>query len=332
MSLFSSNIKPGISCYRIPALITAPNGNLIAAIDERKHDCGDLRTNTDINIVIRRSSDNGQTWSAIETVVDYPLGQSASDPSMLVDKKTGTLFLFYNYMDLNAEKDVYYFYFIQSTDNGKTWSKPVNITKQIVPENWRHDFKFITSGSGIQTADGKLIHTLVNLQKGLYVICSNDDGKTWHRIETAIKPADESKIIELADGTWMINSRVNNFGYRYVHTSADAGKSWLSKPDSALIDPGCNASIIRYSTAKNGAGKNILLFVNANDMKERKNLTLRLSYDEGQTWTNGKSIYEGNAAYVSMTILLNGDIGLFFEKDNYTDNVFVRIPFKWLSN
>ncbi len=107
-SLFSTKMQPDVSCYRIPAIVTAPNGDLIAAIDERVPSCGDLKWNDNINIVIRRSTDNGLSWSEIETIVDYPIGQSASDPSMIVDKVTGEVFLFFNYMDLQSEKDVFY--------------------------------------------------------------------------------------------------------------------------------------------------------------------------------------------------------------------------------
>ncbi|MEI8204673.1 MAG: sialidase family protein [Bacteroidota bacterium] len=331
-SLFNSKMRDSVSCYRIPSIVTALNGDLISAIDERKPSCGDLKWNKDINIVIRRSMDNGNSWSEIETVVDYPFGKSASDPSMIVDRVTGEIFLFFNFMDHEAEKDVYYLKVIKSSDHGKTWSFPVDITSQITKPEWFKDFKFITSGGGTQTRSGKLLHTLVNLQKGLFVFSSSDHGKSWQLIDTPIAPADESKIVELEDGTWMINSRVNNKGFRYVHTSSNEGVSWLSKPDSSLIDPGCNGSIIRYSSKKDGADKNRLLFSNAKMKDQRMNLTVRISYDEGNRWSEGKTIYAGSSAYSSLCILANGDIGLFFEKDNYTENVFVRFNLEWLTN
>ena len=331
-NLFSATVKDGVSCYRIPAIITAPNGDLIAAIDERVPSCGDLKWSKDINIVIRRSADNGESWSKIETIVDYPFGKSASDPSMIVDKVTGAIFLFFNYMDLDNEKDVYYFKLIKSLDNGQTWSAPSDITSQISKPEWQNDFKFITSGRGIQTSSGKLLHTLVNLKNGLHLFGSDDHGESWYLIDTPITPGDESKVVELADGTWMINSRVNGKGFRYVHTSTDEGKTWNTKPDTSLIDPGCNASIIRYTSVKEGATKNRLLFSNANMKDERTNMTIKVSYDEGKSWTAGKTIYSGDSAYSSMSILANGDIGLFFEKDNYQENAFVRLTLEWLTD
>ena len=322
--LFNAENNPEVSCYRIPSIITATNGDLIAAIDERVPSCGDLKWSRDINIVIRKSSDNGKTWGKIEKIIDYPLGQSASDPSMILDKQTNTIFLFYNYMDLDNQKDIYYLKYISSNDNGKSWSKPVDITNQISKENWKNDFKFITSGRGIQTKNGTLLHCLVNLQKGTHVFGSNDNGKTWFITEAPTLPGDESKIVELNDGSWMVNSRVNKLGYRYSHFSNDDGKTWISKKEESIIDPGCNGSLIRYSRGE----KNLLLLTNINNKKERKEIVLRYSTDEGKSWSNPKIIYNGEAAYSSMTVMENGNLGLFFEMDNYTKNVFTSISIK----
>lgn len=332
-NLFDSAESDSVACYRIPALVTAPNGDLVAAIDERVPSCDDLRGNPNINIVLRRSRDGGMTWTDIETVVDLPPGESASDPSMIVDEVTGEIFLFYNYMNLEEAPDIYRLYVTKSTDGGQTWSEPEEITSQITKPEWRDDFKFITSGRGIQTSSGTLLHTLVNLDEGLHLFGSRDHGRSWFMIDTPIEPADESKVVELADSTWMINSRVNSEeGMRYVHTSADQGKTWETRRAPELIDPGSNASIIRYTSAAEGYDQNRLLFANAKSAKRRENLTVRLSYDEGQTWTEGKTIYPGPSAYSTLTVLENGDIGVFFEKDDYTENVFVRFSLAWLTD
>ena len=330
--LFNASMNDGVSCYRIPAIVTATNGDLMAAIDERVPSCQDLRGSRDINIVIRRSSDHGKTWSEIERIVDFPPGESASDPSMISDQVTGEIFLFYNFMDLDKEKEIYYLHVVKSTDHGKSWSNPEDITSQIAKPKWHKDFKFITSGRGIQTSTGKLLHCMVNLDHGLHLFGSDDHVKSWYVIDTPLKPGNESKVVELADGSWMVNSRSNGKGMRFVHVSADQGNSWETRPEAALIDPGCNGSFIRYTSAKDGTGKNRLLFSNAKMTEGRENLTVRLSYDEGNTWTDGKTIYPGSAAYSSMTILENGDIGLFFEKDYYTENMFVSFSLEWLTN
>ena len=323
VDLFDNSMNSEVFCYRIPSLVATSNGTLIAAIDERNNSCGDLKWNRDINIVIRKSFDDGKTWTKIKKIVDYPLGRSASDPSMIVDKKTNEIFLFFNYMDLDNAKDIYRFMVIKSSDNGENWSKPVEITNNIIKKGWEKDFMFITSGRGIQTKDGTLLHCLVNLNKGTHVFGSKDHGKSWFLIDTPLNPGDESKIIELSNGNWLVNSRVNSNDSRYSHISKDNGQTWATYKNKDLQDPGCNASLVKYDE--------LLLFTNAFDSKYRKNLSLSISKDQGRTWAKNQTIYKGESAYSSMTKLKNGDIGVFFEKDNYTKNVFVRIPKSWLT-
>ena len=320
--------KEDIACYRIPSIVTAPNGDLIVAIDERIPSCADLRDNKNINIVIRKSVDNGQTWTPIERLVDYHLGQSASDPSMIVDRITNTIFMFFNYMDLDRDPQVYSLKYVKSVDNGKSWSNPVDISAQISKPEWHKDFKFITSGRGIQTRKGTLLHTLVNLNRGLHVFRSDDHGKSWNLIDTPLIPADESKIVELSDGSWMVNSRLNQKGYRQIFISKDEGNTWTSQPDLELVDPGCNAGIIRWIDHPSLSQKGILLFVNANHTTQRKNLTLKISMDNGKTWAAEKTIYTGAAAYAAICLLDNADLGIVFEKDEYSQNTFVRISKK----
>ena len=306
-----------VSCYRIPAITTAPDGSLIAAIDERVPSCGDLKWSRDINIVIRRSTDGGRTWGPVERVADFPDGQSASDPSLITDTASGTVFLFYNFMDHDRARDVYFFHVMRSTDNGRTWSAPEDITSQVAPEEWREDFKFLTSGQGTATRDGRLLHTMVNLQKGLHLIESTDGGRTWHLLPAAIVPADESKVIELPDGRWMVNSRVNEGGCRYIHISDDKGLSWTSDPAPALPDPGCNGAIVHYPCCGEDG---CLLFVNAADPEQRRNLTLRYSLDGGLNWSSGLTVVEGDAGYSDIAVLPSGEVAVFYERDGYAVN------------
>ena len=327
-NLFDTTMNPSVACYRIPAIVTTTNGVLIAAIDERNISCGDLRSNRDINIVIRKSYDNGESWSVIEKIVDYPLGESASDPSLIVDNVTDEIFMFYNYMDLDKAKDVYKFMIIKSSDDGKSWTSPREITTEIIKDGWEKDFMFITSGRGTQTKDGTLLHCLVNLNKGTHVFGSIDHGESWFLVDFPLKPGDESKIVELSNGDWLVNSRVNSKGYRYSHISNDKGLSWSSFKNKELLDPGCNAGLINYPL--NYKNRNALLFSNAFSSKDRVNLSLSVSFDQGKNWEKSKTVYKGESAYSSITILNNGDIGLFFEMDNYSKNVFVKIPKKWI--
>ena len=329
--VFSKSQNSKVSCYRIPSIITTDKGTIIAAVDERVFSCNDLKSNRDINIVIRTSNDEGKSWSSINRLVDYPFGESASAPSMIFDKKRKQIYLFYNYMNLEKDKDVYYLKYITSLDNGKTWSQRIDITDQISKPEWKNDFKFITSGRGFQTQNGTLLHCLVNLQNGTHVFGSNDHGKTWYIAVSPLSPGDESKIFELNDGSWLVNSSVNNKGIRYSHISKDQGKSWITKPESKLIDPGCNASLVKYDYG-NYINSDLLLLSNINNQSKRKEIVIRHSLNGGETWSEPRIIYAGSAAYSSMTVLNNGEIGLLFERDNYSKNVFTKFSLHWLMN
>ena len=329
--VFSKSQNSKVSCYRIPSIITTDKGTIIAAADERVSSCNDLKSNRDINIVIRTSNDEGKSWSSINRLIDYPFGESASDPSMIFDKKTKKIYLFYNYMNLEKDKDVYYLKYVTSLDNGITWSQPIDITDQISKPEWKNDFKFITSGRGFQTRDGALLHCLVNLQNGTHVFGSNDHGKTWYIAEAPISLGDESKIVELNDGSWLVNSRVNNKGIRYSHISKNQGKSWTTRPEINLIDPGCNASLVKYDYG-NYINSDLLLLSNINNQSTREEIVIRHSLNGGETWSEPRIIYAGSAAYSSMTVLNNGEIGLLFERDNYSKNVFTKFSLHWLMN
>ena len=321
----------GIAKYRIPALVTAPNGDLVAACDARKSHGGDLNSGQPINISVRRSADNGETWSNAVYSYEWPFDGkekwSGSDPSMIVDSEAKKIFLFYNVWNIGAGDRVYRFYVQESCDNGKTWSKPRDISQDIAFEGWpfgKSDqaggFIFISSGSGIQTKDGTLLHTLVHVGDGNLLFGSPDHGKTWKSYGRPVSPGDECKVVELNDGAWMINSRWHGGG-RQIHISRDRGETWTSRYDQKLTDPQCNAQLMAF-----GAEGKVLLFSNCKSAG-RNNLHLRASIDGGQTWSEGVAIEPGEAAYSDITVLKDGKtIGCLYEGAGYSTIDFVAIP------
>jgi sialidase-1 len=331
-TVFSKDLRAGVACYRIPALMTAPDGTLVAVADERVDSCGDMDKNRDINIVLRRSADNGVTWSPMATVVDYPDGITASDPSLIADSVTGALWLFYNYMDHNTAPGIYRLHCTKSHDAGVNWDKPVDITAQVTKPEWHREFHFITSGNGIQTRDGRLLHTLVTRQ-GSYVITSEDHGAHWSLMHTLLTPGDESRIVELDDGSWMVNTRVDGrHDMRYAHVSSDLGKTWESRPEPALVDPACNAGLLTMASNGSDSAATLLIFSNANSANQRANLSIRHSRDSGTTWSKGKTVYAGAAAYSVLAALPDGGVGLLFEKDDYQEIAFVRLSLDWITS
>jgi sialidase-1 len=115
----------------------------------------------------------------------------------------------------------------------------------------------------------------------------------------------------------VINSRVNGgYGARHVHVSKDDGKTWSDRRESSLVDPSCNGAIIRYTAIEDGYEKNRLIFSNASSFSGRKNLAVRVSYDEGLTWSDGKVIDVGTSMYSDLTICPDGSIGILYEPGN----------------
>jgi sialidase-1 len=269
--------------FRIPALCTAPNGDLVLACDARIENGGDLNCAKPINIAIRRSSDGGKTWTAPVFSWKWPWNKdrhwAGSDPSFIVDAQAKKIFLFYNVWESAKGAGIFRFCVQESADNGATWSKPREISKDIAFKGWpfgktqnEGGFIFITSGSGSQTSDGTLLHTLVHVNDGNALFGSTDHGQTWKAIGTPVKDGDECKVVELSDGSWMINSRWRGGG-RQIHVTKDRGKTWESRYDKTLEDPQCNAQIMRY-------GKE-LLFSNCKSPTRRALLHLRASSDDG---------------------------------------------------
>ncbi len=314
--------------FRIPAIATATNGDLIAACDARRTGSGDLLPQRTIDIVFRRSTDNGETWSPIE-VMDQSDDGGCSDPSLLVDEITGDVFCFYNFMVSDKSSKEFRFYVQSSSDHGKTWGKPFDFTDQVAGPELKDAFKFVTSGRGIQTRQGALVHNYVRVGKGVTLYASHDHGKNWQTIGE-VTPGDESKVVELSSGSLMVNSRISP-GKRCVHRSTDGGKSWESDAEWSLPDPQCNASIIQYTATQDGYSKNRLLFCNAASNEGRQNLAVRISYDDGLTWSAGKVIEKGPAAYSEITILKDGSFGVLYEP-GYSEVRFVRFTLDALTD
>ncbi|MFT6814730.1 MAG: sialidase-1 [Sphingobacteriales bacterium] len=330
--LFESGTND-VHTYRIPSLITTSNGTLIAAVDARVDNAGDLGLVGNIDIEIKRSKSGGEKWTSSKKVIDYPYLEGASDCSMIVDKITEEVFLFFNYSDsTDTFQDPY---FVKSLNNGKSWSEPKELTADLYSNSWGRTF--ITSGKGIQLGNGELRNTLSIVEGdevGATIFGSNDHGETWFSSKKMISnKANESQLIELVDGSIMMNSRTIDNNYRLTGNTKDSGITWENvKFDSSLIEPKCNASIIRLSSEKNGMDKNRILFSNPSSTKKRENLTIKLSYDEGLTWPIQKVIYPGSAAYSSLTILEDKTIGILYESDYYGVVRFARLSLEWLTD
>lgn len=362
-AVFTSGTE-GHKSYRIPAIISLPNGELLAFAEGRVHGAGDFG---DVNIVMKSSSDHGKTWGSLQTIVDYNLLQ-AGNPAPVVDLTdpsypNGRIFLFYNTGNNhegevrkgNGLREVWY---KTSTDGGTTWSDAVNITTQthrpkqpqINPaynftEDWRGYAN--TPGHAMQFTQGKYrgrIYVAANHSAGppqkqamdyiAHGFYTDDHGKTFHISDDVKLPGgNENMAAELSGGRLMLNLR-NQRGdvrARYIAISSNGGQSWdTSYFDKNLPDPVCQGSIL---TIGKKHGKNILAFCNAADEKRRDNMTLRISFNDGKTWKKSFVIYnnpaqQDAAAYSDIVKISKNKMGVLFEKDGYSQIVFTVIKWK----
>ncbi|MFD5070963.1 exo-alpha-sialidase [Streptomyces sp. NPDC058369] len=328
--------------YRIPALTTSGKGTLLAAYDARPT-LGDLPSN--IGIVLRRSTDGGTTWQAQQVVRKDAAPKGYGDPSLLVDRTTGRIFLFYAAGENQgffgsatgndeSDPDVLQADYSYSDDDGLTWTHR-RITKQIKDPAWGG--MFAASGEGIQLRNGahkgRLIQQYAIRNNGAnYAVSaySDDHGETWH-MGTPVGPGgDENKTVELNDGTVMLNNR--SAPYRTVAYSTDGGVTYTPfVQDTQLPDPANNGSIMRYApdAPASNPQSSWLLFSNT-EATSRKNLTVKMSCDNGKTWPIKKVVDAGAAAYSTLTRLPSGRLGLLYERGNYEHITYSSFDLQWL--
>ncbi|MBN8825460.1 MULTISPECIES: sialidase family protein [unclassified Spirosoma] len=355
------NGEDGYTCYRIPAIVKAPSGELLAFAEGRKTDCGDYG---DVDIVLRTSRDNGQTWSPLRVVVDYGQAQ-AGNPAPVFDQtdsrfRNGRLFLLYNTgtaseKDVRNGKAIREVWYKTSTDGGKSWSDPVNITTSVnrpnkpdvnpsytFSEDWRSYAN--TPGHALQIQNGRYkgrLFIAANHSEGApqaqfrdyraHGFYSDDHGKTWKLSPTVTYPGgNESTAAETSTGSLLMNSR-NQSGdvkSRLLAFSTNAGETWDQVTvANELPDPVCEGSMINYRKG----GQNVLIFANLNSQTKREKLTVRISQNDGKSWSAGREIYAGSAAYSDLVIQQDGRVGILYERDNYTTIIYTHFPYDWLT-
>ena len=328
--------EDGVTEYRIPSLVVSNKRTLIAICDARVDQRGDAPNN--IDLVMKRSFDLGRTWTPMRRIVAFPGQEAACDPCTLVDRETGTIWVFYDYAvphDTLPLKRHIMFHAIRSDDDGETWSDPLDLTSELVKPDWY--YLAAAPGMGIQARGGRLIAPTYSVRRDApsqsHMLSSDDHGGTWHLSAGVGGSNDECQVVELSDGTLMINMRQpREKGCRGVAVTADGGETWSDTvDDSALVEPGCQASFVRYTDTRDGDSKNRLLFANPAYATERVCMTVRLSYDEGKTWPVSRAIHPGPSAYSCLTVLPDRAIGLLYERDGYNQIAFARFTLEWLT-
>lgn len=352
----------GSHTYRIPGITTSNDGSLLAIYDIRRDKGGDLQGNIDIGL--SRSTDGGKSWEPMRVALD--MGEwgglpekfnGVSDANILVDKNTNDIYVIGLWMhgvkDENGTwiegltqdstiwnhqwrnkatqpgfgvKQTCQTIISKSSDDGKSWSAPENITPMVKQEEWW--LAAPAPGHGITLKDGTLVYPSQgrNATGGSFsnITYSKDGGKTWTPSNAAFFGSTECMAAELSDGGIMLNMRFSrNRGNaekngRIVAVTYDLGQTWSEHPTShnALIEPTCMASLHRHDYTENGEQKSILLFANPNSVSDRRFITLKVSFDDGLTWPEEKWILLDSGkgrGYSCITSVDEQNIGILYE-------------------
>ena len=365
----------GYALYRIPGIVVTAKGTILAYAEARKSEKGDWNT---IDVVMRRSTDGGNTWSAMTKIADVP-GPKTKNPVALAQNLANTDDVTYNNPVAIPDRDgtVHFVFcleymrafYTRSKDDGVTWSKPVEITSAFEGFRPTYNWKVLATGPGhgIQLTNGRLLIPIwLSLGTGGHAhrpsvagtIYSDDKGKSWKSGAIALPDTEkfvipnETAAIQLANGSVMLNARSESKENRRIVTLSKDGATNWSEPrfDDALLEPICMASLVRYSTTRD-SDRNRMLFSNPHNLqrgdgkeqpgrpRDRKNVSVALSYDEGQTWPVRKTIEEGWSGYSDLAVARDGTILLLYERGGTGDNHFrsealtlARFNMGWLTN
>lgn len=328
----------GVAAYRIPGIVTTNNGTLVGCYDVRYHSSVDLQEKIDIGV--SRSEDKGQTWEPMQIAMTFknegglPHAQNGvGDPSILVDEQTNTLWIvaawchgmgnqraWFNSRQGMTPDETAQLVLVKSTDDGKTWSKPINITKQVKDPSWH--FLLQGPGRGITMHDGTLVFPIQFIDSERMphagIMYSKDRGETWAIHQPARSNTTESQVAEIASGVLMLNMRDNRGGSRAVSITKDLGKTWEEhiSTRTALQEPVCMASLIHVDAKKNILGKDLLLFSNPNTTANRNHITIKASLDGGVTWLKSHQILldeEDGWGYSCLTMVDEETVGILYE-------------------
>lgn len=336
--------RDGYHTFRIPSLLVTSRGAILAFCEGRTHGRGD---SGDIDLVLRRSTDGGASWGPLQRVIDAG-PDTAGNPCPVVDRASGVIWLL---STRNLGRDTQRaildgtsvgtrtVWVMKSTDDGASWSAPVELTGSVKAPDWTW---FATGpGVAIQLAGGRLLvpcdHYLAGTKAARsHVIFSDDHGATWRPGGVVGGGVNECQVAERADGTLLLNMRnepPRPGEGRAISTSRDGGRSW-SEPirDPALLEPGCQASLIRLADRREHEQDRLLFSNPAGTRRER--MTVRLSDDGGKTWPVARVVHAGPAAYSCLAVLPDGSIACLYERGEahpYERITFARFALWWLT-
>jgi len=339
-----------VHTYRIPGLATTQRGTLIAVYDVRYKNSGDLPGNIDVGM--SRSRDGGQTWEPMRIIMDMGIPHEhngVGDPAILFDPVTNKIWVAALWSKGNrsiagsqpglSPDTTGQLVLVSSSDDGETWSEPFSITDQVKNPAWH--LYFNGPGNGIAMENGTLVfasqywdETTSPSRVGTpfsSIIYSSDHGKTWKSGIGAKRNTTEAQVVETSPGTLMLNMRDNRGRFRSISTTTNMGAHWEEHPTSykALVDPVCQASILKENVMVKGRKKEVFFFSNVASDRARINMTIKASLNRGEDWLEKNQLLvdtRSSYGYSALTRIDDQTLGLLYE--SIGGLYFIKIPVK----
>lgn len=341
-----ANGDNGYACFRIPALVRAADGTLLAFAEARRLSSADKG---DIDLVMRRSNDNGRTWGAMSVVWDDG-ENTCGNPTPVVSRGSGRIVMLACWnnggdheRDIEAGRatDTRRVYALHSDDHGLTWSAPAEITSSVKRPEWTwyatgpchavEKSKGPHKGRIVVPANHKWVGEDGVAASASHLLFSDDRGATWQIGAVSQRGGNESSVAELSDGQLMLNMRhyEKRDSLRLCAQSRDGGATFIRMwEEPQLLEPRCQGSLLNYALP-GAQPSRTLLFSNPRSLR-RENLTIGVSRDNGRTWSRFVPVFKGRAAYSDMVCLPDGSVGVLFENGD-SDELYKRISFEVVS-
>jgi sialidase-1 len=333
----------GYRIFRIPAVWTGANQPVLAFAEGRVES---RKARGNIDIVLRRSLDGGQTWEPMQVVADMG-GDFCGNPCVVQDPGSGRIWLAFTRSPGDATEEEIVartkpptrVYVTSSDDAGATWAEPADISAAGRRPSWGWYGTGPGLGLFLRRGDGgRILIPAYHSEAGIYrahCLYSDDRGATWNLGADVADNTGEPQVVDLPGVGLLMNARTSrpaDDATRTLAISRDRGQTWQPAEGLApLPERKCQGCLYRaYRSGTNGVHD--LVFTQPHT-SGRVGVEAFLSEDDGRSWPHVATLWRGPSAYTAMIRAHDGFVNLLVEcgeKDTFERIAFLKFSTEWL--